>query len=61
MVGATIYNQKDPQNLSYVPVYSITDKDLSKRIQAQENKKLKETAINHISEGIVVLNDVICK
>ncbi|OBX53896.1 hypothetical protein A9Z58_04420 [Haemophilus influenzae] len=44
-----------------MPVYSITDKDLSKRIQAQENKKLKETAINHISEGIAVLNDVICK
>lgn len=61
VVGATIYNQKDPQNLSYVPVYSITDKDLSKRIQAQENKKLKETAINHISEGVAVLNDVICK
>lgn len=42
MVGATIYNQKDPQNLSYVPVYSITDKDLSKRIQLKENKTLKE-------------------
>ena len=61
MVGATIYNQKDPQNLSYVPVYSITDKDLSKCIQAQKKKKLKETAINHISEGIAVLNNVICK
>lgn len=61
MAGATIYNQKDLQNLSYVPVYSITDKDLSKRIQAQENKKLKETTINHISEGIAVLNDLICK
>lgn len=41
MARATIYNQKDPQNLSYVPVCSITDKDLSKRIQPQENKKLK--------------------
>ena len=55
MVGATIYNQKDPQNLSYVPVYSITDKDLSKRIQ------LKEKAANYVSEGRVVLTDVICK
>ena len=34
--------KKDPQNLGYVPVYSITDKDLSKRIQLKENKTLKE-------------------
>ncbi|HHF3681801.1 TPA: hypothetical protein ACPOHW_001396, partial [Haemophilus influenzae] len=61
VVGATIYNQKDPQNLSYVPVYSITDKDLSKCIQAQENKKLKEKAANYVSEGRAVLTDVICK
>ncbi len=61
MVGATIYNQKDPQNLSYVPVYSITDKDLSKCIQAQENEKLKEKAANYVSEGRAVLTDVICK
>ncbi|HHF3488313.1 TPA: hypothetical protein ACPKDB_000057 [Haemophilus influenzae] len=61
VVGATIYNQKDPQNLSYVPVYSITDKDLSKRIQLKENKTLKEKAANYVSEGRTVLTDVICK
>ena len=61
VVGATIYNQKDPQNLSYVPVYSITDKDLSKRIQLKENKTLKEKAANYVSEGRAVLTDVICK
>lgn len=61
MVGATIYNQKDPKNLSYVPVYSITDKDLSKRIQLKENKTLKEKAANYVSEGRAVLTDVICK
>ena len=61
VTGATIYNQKDPQNLSYVPVYSITDKDLSKRIQLKENKTLKEKAANYVSEGRAVLTDVICK
>ena len=61
VTGATIYNQKDPQNLSYVPVYSITDKDLSKRIQLKENKILKEKAANYVSEGRAVLTDVICK
>ena len=61
MVGATIYNQKDPQNLRYVPAYSITDKDLSKRIQLKENKTLKEKTANYVSEGRVVLTDVICK
>ena len=61
VVGATIYNQKDPKNLSYVPVYSITDKDLSKRIQLKENKTLKEKAANYVSEGRAVLTDVICK
>lgn len=61
VTGATIYNQKDPQNLSYVPVYSITDKNMSKRIQSQENKKLKEKAANYVSEGRAVLTDVICK
>ncbi|BCB67303.1 hypothetical protein HIY_18480 [Haemophilus influenzae] len=61
VAGATIYNQKDPQKLSYVPVYSITDKDLSKRIQLKENKTLKEKTANYVSEGRVVLTDVICK
>lgn len=61
VTGATIYNQKDPQNLSYVPVYSITDKDLSKRIQLKENKTLKEKAANYVSKGRAVLTDVICK
>ena len=47
--------------MSYVPVYSITDKDLSKRIQLKENKTLKEKAANYVSEGRAVLTDVICK
>ena len=61
VTGATIYSRKDPLNVSYVPVYSITDKNLSKRIQLQENKTLKEKAVNHVSEGRAVLTDVICK
>ncbi|OBX69224.1 hypothetical protein BOO19_02940 [Haemophilus influenzae] len=44
-----------------MPVYSITDKDLSKRIQLKENKTLKEKTANYVSEGRVVLTDVICK
>lgn len=61
VTGATIYSRKEPLNVSYVPVYSITDKNLSKRIQLQENKTLKEKAVNHVSEGRAVLTDVICK
>ena len=61
VTGATIYSWKEPQNLSYVPVYSITNKALFERIQLQENKTLKEKAVNDISEGRAVLTDVICK
>ena len=61
VTGATIYSRKESQNLSYVPVYSITNKALFERIQLQENKTLKEKAVNHISEGRAVLTDVICK
>lgn len=61
VTGAKIYSRKEPQNLSYVPVYSITNKALFERIQLQENKTLKEKAVNHVSEGRAVLTDVICK
>ena len=61
VTGATIYGGKNTQNLSYVPVYSISDKKVSDRIQIIENKKLKEKAVNNISEGKAVLTEVICK
>ena len=61
MTGATIYGGKNTQNLSYVPVYSISDKKISERIQTIENKKLKEKAVNNVSEGKAVLAEVICK
>jgi len=44
-----------------VPVYSISDKKVSERIQIIENKKLKEKAVNNVSEGKAVLTEVICK
>ena len=49
------------ENLSYVPVYYISDKKVSERIQIIENKKLKEKAVNNVSEGKAVLTEVICK
>ena len=61
VTGATIYGGKNTQNLSYVPVYSISDKKVSERIQIIENKKLKEKAVNNVSEGKAVLTEVICK
>ena len=61
VTGATIYSGKNTQNLSYVPVYSISDKKISERIQTIENKKLKEKAVNNVSEGKAVLAEVICK
>ena len=61
VTGATIYGGKNTQNLSYVPVYSISDKKVSERIQIMENKKLKEKAVNNVSEGKAVLTEVICK
>ena len=61
VTGATIYGGKNTQNLSYVPVYSISDKKVSERIQIMENKKLKEKAVNNVSEGKAVLAEVICK
>jgi len=41
--------------------YSISDKKVSERIQIIENKKLKEKAVNNVSEGKAVLTEVICK
>ena len=61
VTGATIYGGKNTQNLSYVPVYSISDKKVFERIQIIENKKLKEKAVNNVSEGKAVLTEVICK
>ena len=61
VTGATIYGGKNTQNLSYVPVYSISDKKVSERIQIIENEKLKEKAVNNVSEGKAVLTEVICK
>ena len=61
VTGATIYGGKNTQNLSYVPVYSISDKKVSERIQIMENKKLKEKSVNNVSEGKAVLTEVICK
>ena len=48
VTGATIYGGKNTQNLSYVPVYSISDKKVSERIQIIENKKLKEKAVKKV-------------
>lgn len=60
VTGAKIYQHRDASNVSYVPVYSISDNNLSKKIQSRENKNIKEKVTNHINEGRHLLNDVVC-
>lgn len=61
VTGATIYDKKESQNLSYIPVYSISDKKLSKEIQSKEDGHLRERAATHVQEGKSVLQEVICR
>lgn len=61
VTGATIYDKKETKNLSYIPVYSISDQTLSKKIQSQEDNHLRERAVVHVQEGKSVLQEVICR
>ena len=61
VTGATIYDKKETKNLSYIPVYSISDQTLSKKIQSQEDNHLRERAVVHVQEGKSVLQAVICR
>lgn len=58
--GATLYQNRSSDNVSYVPVYSISDPELSRKIQNRENQHLREKAKNHISEARSILNNVVC-
>ncbi|WP_077414811.1 hypothetical protein [Rodentibacter rarus] len=61
ITGASLYRERDPSNMQYVPIYVIKNPHLEKEIREREMKKTKDIARDKIFSSEQLLDKIICK
>ncbi|OOF46828.1 hypothetical protein BKK51_01715 [Rodentibacter trehalosifermentans] len=61
ITGASLYRERDPNNMQYVPIYAIKNPYLEKEIREREMKKTKDIVKDKIFSSEQLLDKIICK